>query len=114
MQDPEHLAHGNVKRQEAARRLYVKKFRDAEAELMGEGRGLGGSFAGVLDGAPSRVFACFATLGRVPEADEDLVREMARLAFGFDGERAEEYLRGMEDKAKRAVQSGGGTYPDGL
>lgn len=63
---------------------------------------LKGSFAGVLDGSPSRVYACFTSLGRVLEADEGLVREMVRLAFDLDGERAEEYLREAGDKAKAA------------
>lgn len=103
LEDPDHIAHENVARQEAARRLYVQKFRDAEAGLQQQGRRLGGSFADVLDSPPSRVFAYFTTLGRLEMADEGLVHEMVRLAFGFEGERVEEYLRRTEEKARQAA-----------
>lgn len=105
LKDPEHLAHANVVRQETARRLYVQKFRDAEAELQEEGRRPEGSFAEVLDGRPSRVFACSSSLGRLEEADEGLVREMVRLAFGFDGERADKSLRSMEVEARSVLHT---------
>lgn len=106
LEDPDHLAHENVPRQEAARRLYVQKFRDTEAEIEKEGRGLGGSFADVLDSPPSRLFACFTTVGRLEVVDEGLVREMVRLAFVFEGERADEYLCRMRENARQASVAG--------
>ena len=92
----DHIAHGNVSRQEAARRMYVGKFQEAERKLQNEGRPVVGSFAEVLDTNASRIFACFNRLLGVVEEDEAHVREMARLAFGFDGGETDEYLRGVE------------------
>lgn len=37
LQDPDHPAYGNASRQESARRLYAKKFRDPEVELRKKG-----------------------------------------------------------------------------
>ncbi|KAM3455793.1 hypothetical protein MY3296_002211 [Beauveria thailandica] len=93
LQDPNHLAHRNVLRQESARRMYTQKFRDAEMELGQKGRSLGGSFAKVLDSPASRVYACFTKLGGLPEADAGLVYEMVRLAFGLDARETEQYLQ---------------------
>ncbi|QYS98532.1 hypothetical protein H0G86_005711 [Trichoderma simmonsii] len=76
--------------------MYVQKFRDAERELEGKGRQLGGSFATTLDSPASRIYACFTNIGRLPTADEDLVLEMARLAFGLNPQEAEEYVRKVE------------------
>ena len=87
LRDPNHLAHKNVSRQESARRLYTKKSRDAEVELRKQGRSLvTSSFADVLDGPASRIYACFTRLGRLPMADAGLVREMVRLAFDLNAE----------------------------
>lgn len=66
LQDPNHLAHRNVSRQESARRMYTQKFRDAEMELRQKRRSLGGSFAKVLDSPASRIYACFTKLGGLP------------------------------------------------
>ncbi|KAL7960498.1 hypothetical protein V8C34DRAFT_276523 [Trichoderma compactum] len=96
LRDPNHIAYSNVCRQDAAQKLYVKKFRDAERELEGKGRQLGGSFATTLDSPASRIYACFTNIGRLPAADEDLIYEMARLAFGLNPQEAEEYARKVE------------------
>lgn len=100
LQDPTHLAHENVSRQEAARKLYTQKFREAETELREQGRALTGSFSNVLDGPASRTYACFSRLGRMPAADEQLVREMVRLAFGdgLSSDETERYLQGIKAK----------------
>ncbi|KAK8149917.1 hypothetical protein G3M48_005009 [Beauveria asiatica] len=108
LQDPNHLAHRNVLRQESARRMYTQKFRDAEMELGQKGRSLGGSFAKVLDSPASRVYACFTKLGGLPEADAaGLVYEMVRLAFGLDARETEQYLHKIECEARRSEGVGG-------
>jgi hypothetical protein len=73
--DSDHIAHGNVSRQAAARRLYAQKFREAGEKLREEGRGLGRSVANVLDSEASRVYGCFTRLRGVPEQDEGLARD---------------------------------------
>ena len=105
LEDPEHIAHGNVSRQEAARRMDVRKLREAEARLGGEGRLLKGSFAQVLDGEASRVYACFARLAGVPEEDVILVREMVRLDLGLDSVETDGYLAKMEEKLRQTIGS---------
>jgi hypothetical protein len=100
LNDPDHLAHKAVSRQESARRLYVQMFRAAETKLREEDRNFESSYADVLNGPPSRVFACFTRLGRLSVADERLVREMVRLAFDFDGGKTGEYLDKMRDRAR--------------
>ncbi|KAH7009377.1 uncharacterized protein B0I36DRAFT_401714 [Microdochium trichocladiopsis] len=102
LQNPNHPAHGNVSRQEFARRLYTKKFRDAEVEQGKTGRSLGSSFAEVLNSPASRIYACFTKLGRLPMADAGLVHEMVRLAFDLDAEGTEWYLYVIGDRLKRA------------
>ncbi|KAL7951057.1 hypothetical protein V8C42DRAFT_359753 [Trichoderma barbatum] len=96
--NPKHRAHGNVSRQTAARQLYCSKFREAEATSARDGVSLDDSFPQVLQGAASRVYACFSKLGDAPEQDEDLVNEMARLAFGFNGERTKQYLQDLSNR----------------
>lgn len=96
LRDPNHIAYSNVCRQDAAQKIYVQKFRDAERELQRKGRQLGGSFATTLDSPASRIYACFTNIGRLPAADEDLIHEMARLAFGLNPQEAEEYVRKVE------------------
>ncbi|KAJ8126132.1 hypothetical protein O1611_g7507 [Lasiodiplodia mahajangana] len=98
LRDPSHLAYKNVFRQDAARRVYNRKFRDAESELKANGRPLGGSFATTLDSPASRIYACFTNLGRMPAADAGLMHEMARLAFGLNPQEAEKYVREIEKK----------------
>ncbi|KAI1755397.1 hypothetical protein F4782DRAFT_403614 [Xylaria castorea] len=98
LRDPSHVAYKNVSRQDAARRIYHRKFRDAESELKANGRSLGGSFAATLDSPASRIYACFTNLGRIPTADADLMYEMARLAFGLNPQEAEEYVRKIKQK----------------
>uniref|UniRef100_A0A0B7K3K4 Uncharacterized protein n=1 Tax=Bionectria ochroleuca TaxID=29856 RepID=A0A0B7K3K4_BIOOC len=98
LNDPEHLAHTNVSKQAAARQLYSKKFREAAAKLAQKGLSLDDSFPEVLQGAASRVYACFSRLGCVSEHDEGLVNEMAHLAFGFDARRTKQYLEELSSK----------------
>ncbi|KAL6695870.1 hypothetical protein J3F84DRAFT_372241 [Trichoderma pleuroticola] len=98
LRDPNHIAYSNVCRQDVAQKLYVSKFRDAERDLEGQGRQLGGSFATTLDSPASKIYACFTNIGRLPEADEDLILEMARLAFGLNPQEAEEYVRKVEQR----------------
>lgn len=100
LKDPSHIAHGNVFRQEAARRMYRGKFREAEAKLQSDGRALGGSFAKELDSKTSRIYASFTQLGDMSEQDAELVREMARLGFGFKGTEMEEYLGGVKRRVR--------------
>ncbi|KAJ2892886.1 hypothetical protein MKZ38_009264 [Zalerion maritima] len=102
LEDPNHVAHRNVSRQESARKIYTQKFRDVEMELWKKGRSLGGPFAEVLGSPASRIYACFTHLGDLPEADADLVYEMVRLAFGLDGKGTERYLYKIEGKASRS------------
>ncbi|KKP00792.1 hypothetical protein THAR02_07087 [Trichoderma harzianum] len=106
LRDSNHIAYSNMCRQDAAQKIYVQKFRDAERELEGKGRQLGGSFATTLDSPASRIYACFTNIGRLPAADEDLVHEMARLAFGLNPQEAEEYVRKV---AQRHCLSTGAT-----
>ncbi|PTB59070.1 hypothetical protein M431DRAFT_527659 [Trichoderma harzianum CBS 226.95] len=82
LRDPNHIAYSN--------------FRDAERELEGKGRQLGGSFTTTVDSPASRIYACFMNIGRLPAADEDLVHEMAQLAFGLNPQEAEDYVRKVE------------------
>ncbi|KAK4104232.1 hypothetical protein N658DRAFT_565110 [Parathielavia hyrcaniae] len=106
LRDPDHIAHGNVSRQAAARHMYARKFREAEERLCAEqGRVIGQSFACVLDGAASKVYGRFTRLRGIPEYDDKLVREMLRLGLGLDGEEAERYLAAQEEKSLR--QGGG-------
>lgn len=79
--DPSHLARENVLRQDRSRRIYRQKFREAERKLEEEGRPLAGSIADTLDRPVSTIYACFTNLGRLPEADQDLVLEMGNLAL---------------------------------
>jgi hypothetical protein len=53
------------------------------------------SFADVLGSPASRIYACFARLSGA-EADEQLIREMVRLAFRFDTDRVKRYIDDME------------------
>ncbi|KAI1171918.1 hypothetical protein F4777DRAFT_590914 [Nemania sp. FL0916] len=96
--DPNHLAYKNVCRQDAARRMYRESFRDAERELEADNRPLSGSFATTLESPASRIYACFTHLGRLPEVDNDLTNEMVRLAFGFNPQEVEEYVREIKQK----------------
>jgi len=100
LKDPSHIAHTNISRQTAARQMYFCKFRDAEIELQKKGRPLDLSFANAINSAASRIYACFDRLGSLPALDEDQVREMVRLAFGFDAERTSRYLEDIKDKAQ--------------
>ncbi|CAK7219178.1 hypothetical protein SEUCBS140593_003803 [Sporothrix eucalyptigena] len=99
LQDTAHLAHKNISKQDAAQKMYVQKFKDAETQLQEQGRKLVGSFADVFDRPPSRIYACFTRLGRLPTADEDMVRTMVQLAFACGSEETEAYLETIKAKA---------------
>ncbi|KAK4118166.1 hypothetical protein N657DRAFT_651579 [Parathielavia appendiculata] len=96
LRNPSHLAYKNVLRQDVSRRIYRQKFQEAERKLKEEGRALDGSFADTLNSSASRIYACFTSLGRLQQADRGLLREMVRLAFGFDADKVEEYLWKLE------------------
>ncbi len=89
LRDPGHLAYRNVLRQDGSRRLYRQKFQEAERKLEDQGRPLAGSFADTLDSSASRIYACFTNLGRLPQADRDLLREMLHFPFGWGADKAE-------------------------
>lgn len=92
LNDPDHIAHKNTTRQTAAQKMYRTKFREAEARVDKSGGHIRGGFSEVLGSAASRIFACFSRLGCMPEQDENWTREMVRLAFNFDDEKAKLYL----------------------
>ncbi|PNY25682.1 Uncharacterized protein TCAP_04379, partial [Tolypocladium capitatum] len=54
------------------------------------------TFVELLESPASRIYACFTKLRGSPAEDADQVREMVRLAFGFDTEGADQYLRNIE------------------
>ncbi|GAB0139139.1 hypothetical protein EsDP_00007353 [Epichloe bromicola] len=95
LDDPRNIAHKNVSRQTFARQLYSEKFRDAEIMQRKKGQPLGRNFSEVLDSPASRIYACFTKLGGPAEHDVELVREMVRLAFGFDAKETDRYLENI-------------------
>jgi len=99
--DPDHRAHRAISQQVATRQIYIRKFQDAERMIQESGRRIRKSFPNVLNSAASRIYACYERIGS-SNGDEDLVREMVQLAFGFDRERTCEYLKGIEDKIRQA------------
>lgn len=94
--NPDHVAYRNISRQDTARGMYCQAFLEAEKEVRERARPLGWSFSEALNSPASKTYACFNSLGRNPQDDADLIRVMVQLAFGLDGERAEEYLRDIE------------------
>ncbi|KAJ0167558.1 hypothetical protein CTA2_1848 [Colletotrichum tanaceti] len=96
LKDPSHIAYRNVLKQDFSRRIYLQKFQEAEERLKAEGRFLGGSFVDTLTGTASKIYACFTTLGRHPQNDVNVIREMARLAFNLSNDEVEEYIRGIK------------------
>ncbi|EPE05967.1 hypothetical protein F503_02796 [Ophiostoma piceae UAMH 11346] len=93
LQDTEHIGHANMARQDFSRKLYARKFREAEEALSLDAEG---SFSATLDSAPSRIYACFTRLGDDPAADEHHVEVMVQLAFGYGGAKAKEYLASIK------------------
>ncbi|KAK2589537.1 hypothetical protein QQS21_012784 [Conoideocrella luteorostrata] len=69
---------------------YPMPFPLPELDIEEERRSLGGSFVDALNGPASKIYICMLHL---PPADADLVRHMVQLAFGLDGDDAEEYIR---------------------
>ncbi|KAH6994526.1 hypothetical protein EDB82DRAFT_556788 [Fusarium venenatum] len=83
LNDPDHVAHKNVKRHDAARKLYSRKFDEAAAKYA-DGPYPDGSYTELLGGAASRIYAAFMELGSDPEQDQHHIDEMLRLAFGLN------------------------------
>lgn len=100
LQDPDHIAHRNVSRQVAARKMYRQKFRDAQQELESRGRSLQKSIADVLAGAASRIYAILEKFGVFEGMEEELTYIMVRLAYGFSREETKKYINEMEAKMK--------------
>jgi hypothetical protein len=100
LQNPNHIAYGNVSRQVAAQKMYQQKFRDAEQALKSRKRSLQKSIADVLDGAASRIYAILEKFGVFEGMEEELTYEMVRLAYRFDREEAKKYPKEMEAKMK--------------
>lgn len=96
------MAHNAVSRQAVARRMYISKFQEAENGLRNRGRCLKRSFPDLLNSAASRIYACYDRIESTGDGDEDLVREMVRLAFGFDRDRTSQYLKSIEDRVRQA------------
>ncbi|KAK3682840.1 hypothetical protein B0T22DRAFT_502042 [Podospora appendiculata] len=96
LRDPSHLAYRNVLRQDVSRRIYRQKFQEAESKFEEEGRPLQGSFADTLNSSASRIYACFTSLDRLPQADRGLLREMVHFAFGWSADKVEQYLWELE------------------
>lgn len=100
LEDADHIAYKNVVRQEAARDMYRAAFRSVEEDLASEGRPLPVSFAEILDSPASRIYACLAKLGEMPEWDDELVRRMLSLAFEWDDARIETFIRETEEEVR--------------
>ncbi|XEV01762.1 hypothetical protein FSHL1_007049 [Fusarium sambucinum] len=83
LKDPEHPAHKSVKRHDDARKLYSKKFDEAAAKYA-DRPPPDGSYANLLNGAASRIYAAFTEIGSDPEQDQHHIDEMLRLAFGLE------------------------------
>ncbi|KEZ43205.1 Uncharacterized protein SAPIO_CDS4880 [Scedosporium apiospermum] len=56
LNDPGHIAHRNVSRQEATRAMYRRKFKEAEAALKERGPPLRVSISEILEGKASRIY----------------------------------------------------------
>jgi hypothetical protein len=102
LKDPGNRAHRAISQQAVTRQMYIEKFQDAERKLQEKGQRLRKSFPCVLTSAASRIYACYDRIGSAGDGDEDLVREMVRLAFGFDKERTSDYLKGIEGKIRQS------------
>ncbi|KAF2827128.1 hypothetical protein CC86DRAFT_406351 [Ophiobolus disseminans] len=100
LQDLKHVAFSNVSRQTAAQTTCQQKLQDAERNLAQKGRPVVPSIADGLYGPASRIYAVSEKLGGSWGTSEELTYEMVRLAFGFDGDEAKEYLDKMETKMK--------------
>jgi hypothetical protein len=78
-------------------RLYRKKYLEAEEALEGRGRwSLKESIAMQLDGPAARIYALAEDMMHAEGQREAHTLEMVQLAFGFEGDRAKEYIQGME------------------
>lgn len=98
LSDPKHIAYPATSAQDETRKLYRQKFVEAEQSLAKQGRPLQQSIAKQLDGPASTTFAVAEDLMDADGQREDRVLEMVRLAFGFERQRAKEYIKDMEIK----------------
>lgn len=96
VQDSSHIAHKNITQQEAGRRMYVQKFKDAEENLRKQGKLVAQSIADILDSPASRIYGIYCKLGDQPETNATLVSEMVRLAYGLDAEGTRMYLQEVQ------------------
>jgi hypothetical protein len=96
LKNPNHLAHRNIVRQCSARNIYKQKFLEAEQAFRDQGRVVHFSIANELDKPAARVYAALEKLDGF--GAEALTYEMVRLAFGFEGEEARQYVAEMEEK----------------
>lgn len=92
LKDPQHLAYDNVRQQQASRVLYTAAFDAAEKKLAGQKTPLDNSFSAFLNGAASQIYSCFVRLGNFPEQDPVFIETMVRLAYGLEGNAAQEYI----------------------
>lgn len=91
--DSESMAHKNVVRQEATRKLYREGFARAETAVKQSEMTLKISLADMLDSPASRVYYLFTLLGRQPDADEQCVKVMVEVACGWSESERDEYIQ---------------------
>lgn len=72
----------------------------AEQALAERDRTVHPSISDALDGNASRIYAISEKPGS-GSGDEELVLEMIRLRFGFEGEEARDYLAGVEKNMRQ-------------
>ncbi|KAK3943052.1 hypothetical protein QBC46DRAFT_378825 [Diplogelasinospora grovesii] len=100
LQDPSHLAHRNVSRQVAARKMYRDKFKEAE-----EAYPLPVSIAEILDGSGSRIYGVAEKIGVWKGREEELTYELVRLAYGLVGPEADQHLERLEAEMRQYLES---------
>lgn len=96
--DANQLAHANVPRQDAARKSYRRAFHDNEMVAEEQKRGISRSIAEVFESRASRIWAAFEKIGVFGRREEELVFEMVRLGFRFEGDKARRYFKDMETR----------------
>ncbi|KAK6716514.1 hypothetical protein SNK04_007463 [Fusarium graminearum] len=98
LQDPSHIAYKNVKLAAACRGIYCRKFDETAANLALQGKHLSVSYPEVLEGAASRIYACFLDLIQQPERAQHFINGMVKLAFVFDAEQTKQYLEQFSEQ----------------
>jgi hypothetical protein len=102
LNDPDHIAHENETKQSELRRIYHLGFKDAEKRLRQE-RGAPArrntwEISERLGCTASRIYGAVENLGKWDGWEEKLTYEIVRLAYGYEGEKAKEYLAEMKEK----------------